>query len=298
MEVASSLNIFARYPLPEGFARMAAAGFQTIDFNYNAFRERLLGVSENEERRWAEGVRDEAQRHGIRLAQMHAPIYNPFAGTRESDALNDLTARSMRTAAVLGVPWVVVHPGSVTGAWDETHRRTLRERCVTYLRRILYASDGLAVGVAMENCTSKDREIAATTEQPAGVRPRELYGATAEELLEIQDASGGGECVGVCWDFGHAQVQGVDQAQQLRLLGPRLKVTHVHDNDGRSDQHLLPFNGKVDWPNVMAALKEIGYAGPFSLEVHNAFHPLPDALKDPHLKFAHQVASYLVGLAA
>ena len=294
MEVATSLNIFARYPLPVGFARMAAAGFRTIDFNYNAFRERLLEQTEEEERRWAEGVREEAARHGIRLAQMHAPIYNPFGGTPESEALNDLTARSMRTAAVLGVPWVVVHPGSVAGAWDETHRRTLRERCVAYVRGLLDASDGLPVGVAMENCTSKEREIAAAGEQPAGMRPRELYGATAEELLEILDASSGGDRVGVCWDFGHAQVQGVDQGQQLRLLGSRLKVTHVHDNDGRSDQHLLPFNGKVDWTSVMSALKSIGYAGPFSLEVHNAFHPLPDALKDHHLRFAHRVATYLV----
>ena len=298
MEVASSLNIFARYPLAEGFARMAAAGFRTLDFNYNAFKDRLLGVDEDEERRWAEGVRDEAARHGIRLAQMHAPIYNPFAGTPESEALNRLTARSMRSAAVLGIQWVVVHPGSVAGAWDERHRRTLRERCADYVRGLLDASDGLQVGVAMENCTSREREMAATAEQPAGVRPRELYGATAEELLDVLEATGGGERVGVCWDFGHAQVQGVDQGQQLRLLGARLKVTHVHDNDGRSDQHLLPFNGKVDWPDAMAALKEIGYAGPFSLEVHNAFHPLPDALKDPHLRFAHQVATYLVGLAA
>lgn len=42
---------------------------------------------------------------------------------------------------------------------------------------------------------------------------------------------------------------------------------HIHDNDYKSDAHLFPYHGKIDWDKVCDALKEIGYDGDFTLEV-------------------------------
>ena len=45
-----------------------------------------------------------------------------------------------------------------------------------------------------------------------------------------------------------------------------LIATHVHDNRGRSDDHLLPFDGTIDWAGTLLAVQKIGYDGPFMFE--------------------------------
>jgi sugar phosphate isomerase/epimerase len=41
----------------------------------------------------------------------------------------------------------------------------------------------------------------------------------------------------------------------------------VHDNRGRSDDHLLPFDGTIDWAGTLLAVQKIGYDGPFMFEI-------------------------------
>ena len=42
---------------------------------------------------------------------------------------------------------------------------------------------------------------------------------------------------------------------------------HIHDNDGRSDQHLTPGLGNIDWNGFAKALKDICFNGVLNLEV-------------------------------
>ena len=60
------------------------------------------------------------------------------------------------------------------------------------------------------------------------------------------------------------------------MIGKRLRALHINDNRGEKDDHLLPYLGYVEWEPVLRALKEIGYAGDFTYEIHNftsGFHP-------------------------
>jgi sugar phosphate isomerase/epimerase len=43
--------------------------------------------------------------------------------------------------------------------------------------------------------------------------------------------------------------------------------THVHDNAGRTDDHLVPFDGTIDWPAAMTALQKIGYDDTLMFEI-------------------------------
>ncbi|MCI8553491.1 MAG: sugar phosphate isomerase/epimerase [Clostridiales bacterium] len=73
------------------------------------------------------------------------------------------------------------------------------------------------------------------------------------------------EHAGLCYDSGHA----FSSPRPLLLPGRfrrRLLALHLHDNDGGSDQHLLPFDGSGDWAAVMRMLRESGYTGPLCLE--------------------------------
>jgi sugar phosphate isomerase/epimerase len=41
----------------------------------------------------------------------------------------------------------------------------------------------------------------------------------------------------------------------------------VHDNRGRTDDHLVPFEGSIDWPAALTAVQKIGYDGAIVLEI-------------------------------
>ena len=43
-------------------------------------------------------------------------------------------------------------------------------------------------------------------------------------------------------------------------------AVHLHDNDQSKDQHLIPFDGTLNWENVVKQLKESNYNGPITME--------------------------------
>jgi sugar phosphate isomerase/epimerase len=76
----------------------------------------------------------------------------------------------------------------------------------------------------------------------------------------------------VCLDVGHANMnEGVETA--YKLLAPRIRSTHVHDNNGKEDLHLLPFldeGGTIDWGRAMGALSSAPDQYPLLLELRFA----------------------------
>jgi len=92
--------------------------------------------------------------------------------------------------------------------------------------------------------------------------------STAEALVNLLDRLDRPE-VGVCLDFGHAHMQG-DVIDAIETLSGVLVATHVHDNHGRRDEHLVPFEGTIDWAGALAALQKIGYDGMLMLELAGA----------------------------
>jgi sugar phosphate isomerase/epimerase len=71
---------------------------------------------------------------------------------------------------------------------------------------------------------------------------------------------------GVCLDVGHAHLMG-GSAEAAEVLSGHVITTHVHDNAGVSDDHLVPFDGTIDWTGTLMSLFKIGYAGPLMFEV-------------------------------
>jgi len=73
----------------------------------------------------------------------------------------------------------------------------------------------------------------------------------------------------VCLDLGHANMkEGVETA--YKLLGPRIRSTHVHDNNGKEDSHLFPFlseGGSIDWNRAMNSLRTTPDQYPLLLEL-------------------------------
>jgi sugar phosphate isomerase/epimerase len=57
----------------------------------------------------------------------------------------------------------------------------------------------------------------------------------------------------LCFDMGHAHMEGGVVAD-LEAIRDLVVTTHVHDNHGERDEHLLPYEGTIDWNAALPAL--------------------------------------------
>src|SRR5439155_27231555 len=85
-----------------------------------------------------------------------------------------------------------------------------------------------------------------------------------EEDLDLDEL--GAPEVGICLDFGHAHLDG-DLLDAIETVSGHLITTHVHDNRGKSDEHLVPFDGTIDWAAAMTAVQKVGYDRTLVLEL-------------------------------
>jgi sugar phosphate isomerase/epimerase len=112
-------------------------------------------------------------------------------------------------------------------------------------------------------------ELSAIAE-PLGVRigvevmPNELSraGSLVHFVEHVVDASG----VGICLDMGHAQLDG-DLVDAIETVSEHLVAVEVHDNNRRSDDHLVPFEGSIDWPGALTAVQKVGFDGTLMFEI-------------------------------
>ncbi|HWP85337.1 MAG TPA: sugar phosphate isomerase/epimerase family protein [Terriglobia bacterium] len=72
-----------------------------------------------------------------------------------------------------------------------------------------------------------------------------------------------------CFDSGHAHLDGGVEGA-LQLLEGRIASTHLHDNGGARDEHLLPGEGQVSWDKLIPALRRQGSAVCLVLEVRGS----------------------------
>ena len=101
--------------------------------------------------------------------------------------------------------------------------------------------------------------------------------------------------VGFCWDTGHENCF-TPGRQYMPLFGSKLVCTHIHDNSGEfdHDEHLLPFDGKLDFSRAARQIRESGFEGTLMLEAIAAnSHRYDDIGVEEYLARAAQAAKRL-----
>jgi sugar phosphate isomerase/epimerase len=70
------------------------------------------------------------------------------------------------------------------------------------------------------------------------------------------------------FDTGHAHI-GAGIAHEFEIMKPRIRSLHIHDNDGKEDQHLFPGSegGTIDWTATMDLLRSCPGQYPLLLEL-------------------------------
>lgn len=202
----------------------------------------------------------------LKLHGIHAPIMERFGegdrwegrtfslaasdSSRRQEAVRE-AARALELARRLPADVLVVHlgvpHGPHAGPGDNARDAALRS-----LDDLHAVAAPLGVGLALE------------------VIPNDL--STAERLVRFIEDDVSLTGAGICLDFGHAFLQG-DVIDAVETVSGHLVSTHVHDNDGRADSHLAPFEGRIDWAATLMAVQKIGYEGTLLFEVADTSTP-------------------------
>ncbi len=74
-------------------------------------------------------------------------------------------------------------------------------------------------------------------------------------------------CLKFCYDTGHHNAFAKER-DFLNEFGGRMYFTHIHDNDGQSDSHLLPMDGNIDFSKMKNDFEKLGYHKELNLEIH------------------------------
>ena len=197
---------------------------------------------------------------GLELHGIHAPIFSVYGqeggesysiGAADNHRRQGAVREAEAALAVLkAIPgkFVVVHAGVPGKAAAENSRAAVSRS----IEEICTLAEPLGARVAVE------------------VIPNDLSSATA--LVGMLERDFEGSSAGICLDFGHAHLMG-DVADAIEAAAEHLITTHVHDNRGRQDDHLVPYQGTIDWPAALVTMLKIGYDGTYLMELADTGNP-------------------------
>lgn len=298
MKISTTTGYFARtYGDKKAIVKIAQAGFDAVDYSLYV-HDAETGVFSNKGfEKYAAEIKTVADASGIKIGQIHAhtprPSYPDYIARRE--LFDKLAVNSIISAAIMDCPYVVIHPLIMLDRiYDYKYQENYDANIEYYGKMIPYLKE-YGVKVAIENMWHVDEEKNAICSTVC---------SSAEEMLSL--ANDLGDDFVICLDVGHAVLTGRTADDMVRKIGDKLKVLHVHDNNGYDDNHDIPFNGlglnsshtktdrKIDWDAFMKALKDINYSGTFSLEADAFLRKFPPQLAEDSSAFMAKVARCLV----
>lgn len=183
--------------------------------------------------------------HGLAICSLHVPFGKDLDISSPDSNISDNTVetyqRCVEAAEHLGAGTVIFHPMRYM-RFDDLEQR---KRAITRnIEKMLGSTGAGGVNLAIEN----DRFDPSND-------------VLVHSLDEIADAR-----YGFCYDSSHDNLVAKTFAL-LERYGSRLLATHISDNRGEEDDHLLPFEGCYDWPGFYTLFSRIPFQGIFLLEV-------------------------------
>ena len=258
MRIGNTTDAFLKYygSADAAYARMKELGYDTADVGiFDVNDEIYADVTAME--KWCRTEREAAAKNGVEIFQVHGPW--PTDDTTEESRARvwDCMHRAVYGCHLLGAKYLVIHPQMPYGWGREDDADYSEKLTVDLLRELIPDCEKYGVIVCLENMPMTAHRIS----------PIKNIAETVEKIASPY--------IGICLDTGHSNVFADDLGDAVRTAAPWLKVLHIHDNNGKSDQHLLPWLGSCNWDSFTRALAEIGYEGSISLETNG---PVSDTM--------------------
>jgi protein FrlC len=99
--------------------------------------------------------------------------------------------------------------------------------------------------------------------------------------------------LGCLLDVGHQNIIGENLVDWVEILGNKLFHIQISDNDGRSDQGLIPGKGSIQFKPFFAALINNNYKGVISVELSFSYMLAPDIAAFESLHYIRKILSEL-----
>lgn len=280
-----SRGIIRESAIETGYRKIKQAGITCVDYNIAKPKEEVGELDITYYKKHQEC----AVKYGLKFSQVHAPIFKYESGNldKEEYIIGEMK-KSIAICSLLGSRYLVVHPLELA---FEVGREREKEINLEYFGALAEEAIHKNIVICIEN-------------MPYRKDGRVWEGACSDadktvEYIEILNERAGEECFGACFDVGHANILGKNIKEEVRILGKYLKVLHIHDNDGISDLHQLPygFSGyksgicTTDWSGFLLGLREIGFEGVLGFETYRSFTNYPGVLQDAVLKLIYRIGS-------
>ena len=290
----------------DGFEMLRRAGFSCADFSLNSYLlntslykfelNDFFNKSVNELEAYFQPHKEGAKSAGIRINQMHMPYpnYVPNGKKELNDYLRDVVApKSMQVCAFFECPYIVVHGfklsrnlGSEEAEWQETGK---------FLDSLAPLAKEMGITICVENIY--DMIGGRIVEGPC------CNVKKAVDRIDRFNEKYHAEVLGFCFDTGHGNLTSLDFEKFITELGERLKVFHIHDNDGIRDLHQIPFTftktrentSSTDWEGFVRGVKGLKQERVLSFETAPVLASFPDEMKEQVLRFIAQIGGYFAG---
>lgn len=293
--VQSKGIVYDNDPL-EGFEMMKRAGFSCCDFSLDSYFTDLSFSSLKSDDFFRKSVqelkdffaphKEAAEIAGVKIHQMRMPssVCIPNMAVEIDEGLiHTVASKSMEICAFFNCPYIVVHGiDAVRGMganWEWTKK---------LLDSLAPVAKDLKITICIENinmnnsCSDKGKDTA---------------------YVDYMNEKYGAEVLGFCFDTGNANLSGIGLEDFIMTIGSRLKVLHIHDNDGIRDLHQIPFTfggdcenvSPTDWNGFIRGLRKIQFDQVLSFETASALSIFPKKMKADVLRFVAQIGNYFVG---
>ena len=246
--------------LKDCFESAKNAGFEGIEVALAEEGEIALTSTRND----AKKTIKEAHSIGIELSSLATGLLWNYSLTSddpsESKKAKDIVRKMLEVASWLGVDTILLVPGAVDVffrpdfpivSYDKVYERSLAA-----LRELAPTAEKYKVSVGVENVWNK-------------------FLLSPLEMKSFVDSVGSPH-VGVYFDVGNVLLFGFPE-QWIRILGKRIKRVHFKDfrrSVGTAEGFVNLLYGDVNWPEVMSALREVGYDSYVTAEVFpSKYHP-------------------------
>lgn len=200
-----------------------------------------------------------------------------FDGTelfRYKDDNKEPMAEQYKAAVSAGLSVHAFHAGfgGINDIWLEGERG---EAMAAFLDKCICEAAGLGIGVGVVHLSSGNtppayNELGLSRYQALCRHGEELGVKIAFENLRktayldyVLEAMPN---AGFCFDCGHENIYNGGDGL-LEKYGDRLLCMHLHDNNGKQDQHRLPFKGSIDWDRMGRRLQVAKDVCPLTFEV-------------------------------
>lgn len=283
MKISTSTAVLAqRFGIGKAIEKISNAGFDAFDLSLYCSESNLeKQIYGDNYRDFIDEAAESAKRNNITCCQAHSVYPTQKYGESKEYNCDRLfrLKRGMEIASALDCAKIVIHP---------IHLLPKEIDAVVYnavfFQKLIPYCEAFNIRICIENIARMDEKRNHATASVCG-NPKEH-----KKLIDTLNS----EWITGCVDVGHAALSWYEPEDFLRELGHRVGALHIQDNDYINDSHTIPYLGKIEWKNVMSALKDIGYTGYFNYEADNFLKRFPDEMMDNVLKFMCDVGRNVV----